>query len=69
MSAHKYHNLITGEVFRIFANHLFNKPCQSYTSDMKVKIDQKHFYPDIMVDCSNEEADYFVEKPSIIVEV
>ena len=36
---------------------------------MKVKIDQKYFYPDVMVDCSNEETDYFVEKPSIIVEV
>lgn len=38
-------------------------------SDMKVKIDRKYFYPDVMVDCSNEETDYFVEKPSIIVEV
>lgn len=67
--AHKYHNLITGEIFRIFANHLLDKPCQPYASDMKVKIDQKYFYPDVMVDCSNEETDYFVEKPSIIVEV
>ena len=69
VGAHKYHNQITGEVFRIFANHLLDKPCQPYASDMKVKIDQKYFYPDVMVDCSNEETDYFVEKPSIIVEV
>lgn len=69
VGAHKYHNLITGEMFRILANHLLGKPCQTYASDMKVKIDQKYFYPDVMVDCSNEETDYFVEKPSIIVEV
>ena len=69
VGAHKYHNQITGEVFRIFANHLLDKPCQPYASDMKVKIDQKYFYPDVMVDCSNEETDYFVEQPSIIVEV
>ena len=69
VGAHKYHNLITGEMFRILANHLLGKPCQTYASDMKVKIDQKYFYPDVMVDCSNEETDYFVEQPSIIVEV
>ena len=69
IGAHKYHNLITGEIFRIFANHLLGKPCQSYASDMKVKIDQKYFYPDVMVDCSQVDADYYIEQPSIIVEV
>lgn len=40
VGAHKYHNLITGEMFRIFANHLLGKPCQPYASDMKVKIEK-----------------------------
>ena len=40
VGAHKYHNQITGEMFRILANHLLGKPCQTYASDMKVKIDQ-----------------------------
>ncbi len=69
VGAHKYHNLITGEMFRIFANHLLGKPCQPYASDMKVKIEKKFFYPDVMVDCSQEDTEYYVEKPSIIVEV
>ena len=43
VGAHKYHNQITGEVFRIFANHLLDKPCQPYASDMKVKIDKNTF--------------------------
>lgn len=69
VGAHKYHNLIKGEMFRIFANHLLGKPCQPYASDMKVKIEKKFFYPDVMVDCSQEDTEYYVEKPSIIVEV
>ena len=69
VGAHKYHNQIVMTVSNVFYNHLLGKPCQTYASDMKVKIDQKYFYPDVMVDCSNEETDYFVEKPSIIVEV
>ena len=69
VGAHKYHNLITGEMFRILANHLLGKPCQPYASDMKVKIDRKYFYPDVMVDCSQVDADYYIEQPSIIVEV
>ena len=69
VGAHKYHNQITGEMFRIFANHLLGKPCQPYASDMKVKIDRKYFYPDVMVDCSQVDADYYIEQPSIIVEV
>lgn len=69
VGAHKYHNLITGEMFRIFANHLLGKSCQPYPSDMKVKIEKKFFYPDAMVDCSQEDTEYYVEKPSIIVEV
>ena len=69
VGAHKYHNQIVMTVSNVFYNHLLGKPCQAYASDMKVKIDQKYFYPDVMVDCSNEETDYFVEQPSIIVEV
>ena len=69
VGAHKYHNQIVMTVSNVFYNHLLGKPCQPYASDMKVKIDRKYFYPDVMVDCSNEETDYFVEKPSIIVEV
>ncbi|GAA5015356.1 Uma2 family endonuclease [Acinetobacter puyangensis] len=69
VGAHRDHNRITGEVFRIFANHLLNWPCQPYASDMKVKIDKNYFYPDVMVDCSGEEQDYYTEYPTIIVEV
>ena len=69
VGAHKYHNQIVMTVSNIFYNHLLAKPCQPYASDMKVKIEKKFFYPDVMVDCSQEDTEYYVEKPSIIVEV
>ena len=69
VGAHKHHNQIVMTVSNLFYNHLLGKPCQPYASDMKVKIDRKYFYPDVMVDCSQENIDYFVEQPSMIVEV
>jgi len=70
VGAHKYHNQIVMTVSNVFYNHLLGKPCQPYASDMKVKIDRKYFYPDVMVDCSQVDADYYyIEQPSIIVEV
>lgn len=64
------HNRIAGNLFRKLGNVLENHPCQPYTSDMKVKIDSKYFYPDVLVDCSNLSGDsYFTESPVLIVEV
>mgnify|MGYP000249289468 CR=1 FL=1 len=67
--AHKDHNLITMTVSNLFYNHLKDKPCQPYASDMKVKIDTNFFYPDVMVDCSGQEEDYYTQFPTLIVEV
>lgn len=64
------HNRIAGNLFTAFNVHLKSQPCQPYTSDMKVKIDSKYFYPDVLVDCSNLSGDsYFTESPVLIVEV
>lgn len=67
--SHKDHNRIAGEVFRMLANHLQDNPCEPYASDMKVKVGKNFFYPDVMVDCSGKEEDYYTEFPTIIVEV
>ncbi|HNH44708.1 MAG TPA: Uma2 family endonuclease [Agitococcus sp.] len=64
------HNLIAGNVFATFTNHLKKKPCRPYISDMKVKIGSRYFYPDVLVDCSNLTGDsYYTEQPIILVEV
>lgn len=67
--AHKDHNLITMTVSNLLYNHLQDKPCQPYASDMKVKIGKNYFYPDVMVDCSGKEEDYYTQYPTLIVEV
>ena len=64
------HNRLSLNVARKFGNHLEDKPCQPYMSDMKVKVGTKYFYPDVLVDCSGLADDSHVtEKPVLIVEV
>ena len=68
--ASKNHDRIAGNVFRKFGNHLENSPCEPFTSDMKVKVGSKYFYPDAIVVCEdNSQAEYYTESPTIIVEV
>jgi Uma2 family endonuclease len=65
------HNIISGNIFGEIRSHLKGKPCQPFMSDMKVKQDSKFFYPDVLVDCSEEmnNKSLFSEKPSLIIEV
>ncbi|ONG38723.1 hypothetical protein BKE30_11175 [Alkanindiges hydrocarboniclasticus] len=64
------HNLISGNVFAELRAHLKGKSCRPYINDMKVKIAQNFYYPDVVVDCSQISNDaYFVETPILIVEV
>ncbi|GAA4999671.1 Uma2 family endonuclease [Acinetobacter puyangensis] len=64
------HNTLAGNVFLALGNHLKGKPCRPFTSDMKVKIGTKYFYPDVLVDCSNISGqDIFTQTPILIVEV
>lgn len=68
--ASRNHNLLAGNGFRILSNHLLNGPCDTYTSELKVKANQCFFYPDVMVVCDDPQGnDYYTEQPSLIVEV
>jgi len=50
--------------------HLKNSPCESLGADIKLKVAEKFFYPDFMVDCALDEPKaYYTETPSIIIEV
>lgn len=64
------HNLISVNVLMALSLHLKGKPCRPYINDMKVKIAENFYYPDVVVDCSDISNDaYFVETPILIVEV
>ncbi|WP_404357377.1 Uma2 family endonuclease [Methylotuvimicrobium sp. KM1] len=64
------HDRIAGNIYTEFRNHLKNKPCEPFGSDMKVKVSDNYCYPDVIVDCSfDENQPYFTETPTIIVEV
>jgi Uma2 family endonuclease len=64
------HERISGNIYRKFGNHLENKPCEPFGSDMKLRINSNFFYPDVMVDCDFDNSEpYFTQTPIIIVEV
>jgi len=64
------HNRITMNFSTAMSVYLKGKPCQPYSSDMRVKVGRNYFYPDVMVDCSNLSDDStFTATPILIVEV
>lgn len=68
--ASKNHERISGNVFSELRSHLKTSTCEPFSSDMKVRVIDNFFYPDVLVDCSVDEAEvYFTTPPVIIVEV
>lgn len=66
----KNHDRIKMNLSRIFGNHLQDKPCEPFSSDVKVKIGQYLFYPDAMVVCEDTSThEYYAESPVLVVEV
>jgi Uma2 family endonuclease len=65
------HNRISRNAVRRIENHLEGKLCETFVSDMKVKIKNNFFYPDVLVDCSGEldGKGNFTETPTLIIEV
>jgi Uma2 family endonuclease len=69
--ASKNHQRIITNMVIAFGQHLRNTPCDTYASDIKIRIgDLAFFYPDVIVACQDDtENSYYTEQPSIIVEV
>ncbi|MDO9046719.1 MAG: Uma2 family endonuclease [Methylobacter sp.] len=68
--ASKNHQRITANVLSELLTQLKNTPSEPFSSDIKVKVGSKFFYPDVMVVCKdNSDNDYYTENPVIIVEV
>ena len=70
VGASAVHNLISLNIAGALHQHLKGKPCRPYMNDMKVRITENFYYPDVLVDCSKLSPNmYFVETPILIVEV
>ena len=64
------HNRIGGNVFAHMHSVCKGSHCTPYISDMRVKIDQVIYYPDVMVACDATDTDpYLKTAPCLIVEV
>ena len=50
--ASREHNLIVFNLVRVLGNQLSGRPCEAYTSDMRVKLRGRDYaYPDLVVVC------------------
>ena len=69
--ASKNHQRIITNTVIALGQHLRNTSCDTFASDIKVRIgDLAFFYPDVIVACQDDTDDsYYTEKPLIIVEV
>ncbi len=66
----KRHNLVAGSLFAALRAHLNSSPCKVYMSDVKVKIQDIFFYPDLLISCSeNQLSPYYETDPTVVVEV
>lgn len=73
--ASREHNLIVGNIVRLLGNALLDRPCESYPSDMRVRIQatELYTYPDATALCQrpafeDREADTLTN-PEVIFEV
>ena len=71
-SASKRHNRIARNFITSMSDAANKKNCETYFSDIKVRSEKykTYYYPDIVLSCDDDdENDYFLEKPCLIVEV
>jgi Uma2 family endonuclease len=68
--ASRRHNRIAGNIYRRLADAAEGSPCRVYISDMKVRLKDAFYYPDVMVACEEPPEDEYTEDaPCMVVEV
>lgn len=70
VGASKRHNLIAFALGSFLRAHLRGSPCRVFLSNLKVRVDNNFYYPDLLVACDNHDTRSHVETtPRLIVEV
>ena len=73
--ASRRHNVVTVNILRLLATHLLDRPCETYSGDMRVQVTDAglYTYPDVVVVCGKPlfEDRYLdtLQNPTLIVEV
>lgn len=68
----KRHNRIARALLRKLENHLEGSDCETFYGEVKLSVKHlnRFYYPDLIVVCGpDDEHDYYLTKPTIIVEV
>lgn len=64
------HEEISGNLFAALHQHLRGTSCRVYGSNLKLRIGDDFYYPDLFVRCGNERGDaYFKTDPILVAEV
>ena len=71
--ARRAHVVVAGNIFAALKQALRGSSCQTYISDMKLRVEQMDafYYPDVMVSCSAQDnkAEQYLSEPTLIAEV
>lgn len=71
----KNHSALIGLIQSFIANHLLTNntysKCRSYPSDLKVRVNNNFYYPDVVITCEENTQIHstYTEQPLIIIEV
>jgi Uma2 family endonuclease len=64
------HNRIAGNVYALLHAQVRGTGCTAFVSDMKVKLENRFYYPDVLVSCERFDGKkLFVTEPVLIIEV
>ena len=63
------HNTLTLNVALALTPSARKKDCRVYSRDMKVRVGERFYYPDVMLVCEDGPDPYYKDKPCVIVEV
>lgn len=67
----KNHNRLIKTFMRLIDDKLIGSPCEVFSESIKVRFNQDFFYPDVVVDCADEEHEdeQYATQPKLIIEV